>query len=61
VFLLDTDHVVIVQSRTQPEFSRLRARMDVHSPADIYVSIVSFHEEIVGWNSYSIARRTHRG
>jgi tRNA(fMet)-specific endonuclease VapC len=52
VFLLDTDHLGIMQARTHPEVDRLRARMGEHSPEEFYVSIVSFHEQVLGWNAY---------
>jgi tRNA(fMet)-specific endonuclease VapC len=52
MFLLDTDHLVILQRRTPPEYSRLKARMRRHDPQDFFVSIVSFHEEVNGWNAY---------
>jgi len=59
MFLLDTDHIGIIQRRTSPEFGRLWARMALHSPQDFYVPIVSFHEQILGWNAYlSRARET---
>ena len=52
MFLLDTDHLVILQRRTPPEYGRLKARMGTHDPQDFFVSIVSFHEEVNGWNAY---------
>jgi len=52
MFLLDTDHVGILQRQTQPEFSRLMTRIAAHSSAELVVSIVSFHEQVLGWNSY---------
>jgi tRNA(fMet)-specific endonuclease VapC len=52
VFLLDTDHLGIIQRQTQPEFSRLAERMNAHVPTDFSVGIVSFHEQVAGWNAY---------
>jgi tRNA(fMet)-specific endonuclease VapC len=52
MFLFDTDHLVILQRRTPPEYSRLKSRMRMHDPQDFFVSIVSFHEEVNGWNAY---------
>jgi tRNA(fMet)-specific endonuclease VapC len=52
VFLLDTDHIGIVQRQTAPEYPRLLARLQAHDSTDFYVPIVSFHEQIVGWNAY---------
>jgi tRNA(fMet)-specific endonuclease VapC len=61
VFVFDTDHTVIIQRQTEPEFPRLAARMDGYSPEDFYVPIVSFHEEVVGWNAYLNRARTRQG
>jgi tRNA(fMet)-specific endonuclease VapC len=52
MFLLDTDHIGIIQRRTEPEFGRLWQRIGAQSPALFYTSIVSFHEQVLGWNSY---------
>ena len=37
MFLLDTDHLVIVQRDVQPEANRLRQRMARHNPSDFYL------------------------
>ncbi|HUT95681.1 MAG TPA: type II toxin-antitoxin system VapC family toxin [Thermoguttaceae bacterium] len=52
VFLLDTDHIAIIQRQTEPEFGRLAARMQQYPLTDFYVPIVSFHEQVAGWNAY---------
>lgn len=52
MFLLDTDHVGIIQRATGPEHVALKARVDEHSPKVFFVSIVTFHEQVVGWHSY---------
>lgn len=52
MFVLDTDHLGIIEARTRPEFDRLVARMGEHATEDFYVSIVSFHEQMLGWNAY---------
>jgi tRNA(fMet)-specific endonuclease VapC len=52
VFLLDTDHIGIIQRQTIPEFGRLAERMQQHSLTDFHVAIVSFHEQVAGWNAY---------
>ena len=54
-FLLDTDHISILQSRTQPGFSRISTRVRRHSQKDFVYSIISFHEQTLGCNTY-IAR-----
>ena len=52
MFLLDTDHLAIVQWQTQPAFSQLSSRMAAHDSDDFFVSIASFHEQVAGWNTY---------
>jgi tRNA(fMet)-specific endonuclease VapC len=59
MFLLDTDHVGILQRQTGPEYSRLAARVSRHPQTDFYVSIITLHEQFLGWNTYlSRARST---
>ena len=48
-YLLDTDHLVILQRRTQPAFEKLTARLDREGPNAIFVSVVSYHEHMQGW------------
>ena len=52
MFLLDTDHVVIAQQQTAPEYGNLIQRVRQHDPTDFFVSIISFHEQVLGWNAY---------
>jgi tRNA(fMet)-specific endonuclease VapC len=61
VFLLDTDHLVILQQETRPEFARLAGRMADYSSPDFYVSIVSFHEQVLGWTAYLNRAKTSEG
>ncbi|MFV1964473.1 MAG: type II toxin-antitoxin system VapC family toxin [Pirellulaceae bacterium] len=58
MYLLDTDHISIVQRQSEPEYTRLLARLKAHDPTDFYVPIVSFHEQVVGWNAYLNRART---
>jgi tRNA(fMet)-specific endonuclease VapC len=52
MFLLDTDHLVILQRQNEPEYGRLQARMQ-HYPRDEFrLSIVSFHEQVLGANAF---------
>jgi len=48
MFLLDTDHLVILQRQNEPEYERLRAAMSRRSAGEFYLSLVSFHEQILG-------------
>jgi tRNA(fMet)-specific endonuclease VapC len=50
--VLDTDHLSILQQRSQPECGRLEARLAHHPPAEIAVSIISFQEQAQGWLSW---------
>lgn len=52
MFLLDTDHVVISQQLTAPGYANLVRRIRQHDPSDFFVSIISFHEQVMGWNAY---------
>lgn len=52
MFLLDTDHLGIIQRRTAPEHRNLAHRMRQHPTEDFFVSVVSFHEQVNGWNAY---------
>lgn len=58
MFLLDTDHLGIIQRQTEPEFSRLVERMRQHSLDEFSTCIISFHEQVLGWNSYLSKART---
>lgn len=52
MYLLDTDHIGILQGRPGPEYNRLSWRMQQCAPTDFFVSIISFHEQVSGWNTY---------
>ena len=52
MFLLDTDHVVVLQTCPEAEFERLVERMGQHPATDFYLPIVTFHEQVLGWNVY---------
>ncbi len=55
MFILDTDHLGIIQRQNGVEFERLRQRLQQHDESAFFVTIVSFHEQIQGWQAY-IAR-----
>jgi len=50
MFLLDTDHISIIQWQTQPAYDRLVERMERLS--DFFFPIISFHEQALGANAY---------
>jgi tRNA(fMet)-specific endonuclease VapC len=58
MFLLDTDHISILQWQTQPEFARLSQRMGLHPASAFYFSIVSFQEQTLGANAHVSQART---
>lgn len=51
-YLLDTDHISFLQRRSGSEFSRLAVRMAQHPLTDFALSIVSFHEQILGAHNF---------
>ncbi len=59
MFLLDTDHITIIQWQTQPAYERLVERMEPLS--DFYFPIVSFHEQTLGANAYISKARDAAG
>lgn len=52
MFVLDTDHIGILQRKTDSGYEKLSRRIAGHSQTDFFVAIVSFHEQILGWNAY---------
>ncbi len=57
MFLLDTDHLVILQRGPADLRHALLARMSGHAPSQFFVSIVSFQEQLAGWLGYLARRR----
>ena len=49
MFILDSDHLSILQSQRGPEFQHLANRCSRYPACSFYVSIVSFHEQFNGW------------
>lgn len=54
-YLLDTDHLSILQQQSGQEYSALAARLSRRPVADIALSVISFHEQILGCHT-SISR-----
>jgi tRNA(fMet)-specific endonuclease VapC len=52
VFVLDTNILSIHQRGKGEEYERVRARLNRVDPRTVFVSIVSLHEQTVGWNVY---------
>ncbi len=53
-FLLDTDHISILQRQTGSEYNALTARIAQVPRSDLALCIVSFHEQILGCNAYIV-------
>ena len=51
-FLLDTDHISVLQKQSGADFAALIARVAQVPHADLAFCIVSFHEQALGCNSY---------
>jgi tRNA(fMet)-specific endonuclease VapC len=51
-YLLDTDHLSILQRQTGDAYRNLAQRMAQHSPSDFAISIVTFHEQMLGSHAY---------
>jgi tRNA(fMet)-specific endonuclease VapC len=57
-FLLDTDHVSILQKQSAPEYQILMARIAQVPRADLAFCIVRFHEQVLGCNTYIAQAKT---
>ncbi len=51
-FLLDTDHISILQRGSGSEFAAFMARAGQYAPSDLGFSVVSFHEQALGCHTY---------
>lgn len=51
-YLLDTDHLSVLQRQQGPAFVAVSARIAEHPVEDIVLSIVSFHEQVLGCHAY---------
>jgi tRNA(fMet)-specific endonuclease VapC len=58
LYLLDTDHLGILQQQSGPAFATLVGRLKKHPPSVRFVSVVSFHEQLNGWQAYLKRART---
>lgn len=52
MYLLDTDYAGIIQTKAEPQFSRLVLRFRQHALTDFYFPVVAFHEQVMGANVY---------
>ncbi|NEP28843.1 MAG: type II toxin-antitoxin system VapC family toxin [Moorea sp. SIO3I6] len=59
-YLLDTDHLSIIQRRTGKDYDNLLRRMNRYPLSDFAVSTVTFHEQMLGCHAYiNRARNTN--
>ena len=57
-YLLDTDHITILQRETGRAYATLRARLAQHPPEELAFPIISLHEQVVGCHTYINQART---
>jgi tRNA(fMet)-specific endonuclease VapC len=57
-FLLDTDHVSILQKQSGREYAALMARIAQVARGDLVFCVVSFHEQVLGCNTYIAQAKT---
>lgn len=48
MYLLDTDHLGVLQRRTAPWYVTLAARIGAYQTSNFFTPIVNFHEQIGG-------------
>jgi tRNA(fMet)-specific endonuclease VapC len=51
-YLLDTDHISVIQQQSGPDYAALASRIASHPRTDLALSIVSFHEQVLGCHTY---------
>ncbi|HEV3259115.1 MAG TPA: type II toxin-antitoxin system VapC family toxin [Gemmataceae bacterium] len=56
--IVDTDVLTLIKRKSQPAYGALRARLEEHPEADLWVTIISFQEEVKGWMSFLNKART---
>lgn len=56
--VLDTDHLSVLQWQERPACDRLLVRLDGLAPDDIATTIISFQEQVQGWQAYLSRART---
>ncbi len=61
MFILDTDHLTVIQRQSEPAYTVLQARLQRVSSDDIYTTIISLEEQMRGWLAViSRAKRIHQ-
>ena len=57
-YLLDTDHITVLQRPSGREHATLTARLSQHPQSDFALSVVSFHEQVLGAHTFVARART---
>lgn len=57
-FLLDTDHISILQKQSGAEYAALMTHIAQVQRSDLAFCIVSFHEQVLGCNAYLARAKT---
>ena len=60
-YLLDTDHLSILQQRSGREYAALVGRLALLPPTDLALSVASFHEQVLGAQNFISRARTTLG
>jgi tRNA(fMet)-specific endonuclease VapC len=58
VYILDTDHITILEKGRGAEFAGLSSRLGDLGEGDVAVTIISFEEQTRGWLSYLARARS---
>jgi tRNA(fMet)-specific endonuclease VapC len=61
MYLLDTDHVVVLQRGAGAEFENLTRRMADYPGDCFFYPVVAFHEQMLGAHTYIARARDRRG
>ena len=59
MFVLDSDHLIILQQHHEPYCENLQARLAGIAESDIFLTVVTIHEQMLGANSF-ISRAKER-
>lgn len=57
-YVLDTDHISLIQRKQNPEYQAIQSKFALHLSDEIFLSIVSFHEQVLGAHNYLARART---
>ena len=58
MFVLDTDHISVMERESSSESYRLRCRLSEIDPDEIVTTIITFEEQMRGWLAYLAKSRS---